>query len=87
MINTAGAFFNAVPGANGQVTVRMPNSFGVQTSFTFANFSAFRAFIILHELGHQTGKFGPDANPSTNGAYSQAVLDNCYRKDAQGVYQ
>jgi hypothetical protein len=86
MINTTGAFFNAAPNANGTVTVGMPNPAGVQASFTFANMSTFQGFMLLHELGHQMGVFGADVDAAANGSNSQAVLDHCYRRDAQGVY-
>ena len=85
MINTAGAFFNARANANGTVTVGMPNAAGVQTLFTFAGVSTFEAFMLLHELGHQVGVFGADMNAAANGANSQAVLDHCFRMDAQGL--
>jgi hypothetical protein len=85
-LNTDGAFFNAGPAANGLVTVHMPNAAGVQSTFTFGSVSAFQGFILLHELGHQTGAFGPDVDAGTNGANSQGILDNCVAKNAQGVY-
>jgi hypothetical protein len=86
MINTAGAFFNAAPNANGTVTVFMPNAEGVQTQFTFADTSALRGFMLLHELGHQMAVFGDDVSAAINGANSQAVLDACFKRDAQGIY-
>jgi RHS repeat-associated protein len=86
MINTAGAFFNAAPNANGTVTVGMPNAAGVQTLFTFADTSTLRGFMLLHELGHQMAVFGADINAAVNGANSQAVLDHCFSRDAQGIY-
>jgi hypothetical protein len=85
-INQNGAFFNAGLNANGTVSVIMPNSSGVSTSFTFANTATLDGFILLHELGHQVGLYGPDTNPASNGTNSKAVLDNCFTKDAQGVY-
>ena len=84
-INTAGAFFNVGPNANGTLTVWMPNPAGVPTQFTFDNTATFQGFILLHELGHQMGVFGQDTDGATNGANSQAVLDNCFSEDAQGV--
>jgi hypothetical protein len=86
IINTIGAYFNAVPSANGTVTVRMPNQNGVPDTYTFSNTATFQAFILLHELGHQFGVFGPDVDPAGNGANSQAVLTNCFHQDAQGVF-
>jgi RHS repeat-associated protein len=89
-INTQGAFFNATASQNGTVTVFIPNSAGVQTQFTFANMATFQGFLLLHELGHQTGVLGPDSGPGippgTNLANSQAVLNNCFTLNAQGVY-
>lgn len=85
-INTAGAFFNAAANANGTVTVTMPNAAGTMTLFTFANLATFQGFLLLHELGHQAGVFGIDVNAAANGANSQAVLNHCFTKYAQGVY-
>jgi RHS repeat-associated protein len=86
MISTTGAFFNTTPNSNGTVTVLMPNSAGVTTSFTFAGTSTLQAFMMLHELGHQMGVYGTDINAATNGGNSQGVLDHCFSRDAQGVY-
>jgi hypothetical protein len=85
-INTAGAFFTAMPNANGSVTVGLPNAAGVLTAVTFASKSVFEGFILLHELGHQTKVYGDDVDAATNGTNSKGVLDNCFTKDAQGVY-
>ena len=60
------------------------------TNFTFANAATLQGFILLHELGHQLGLFGPDAGPANaaiNGSNSQAVLTNCFTQNAFGVYQ
>jgi len=56
------------PNPNGTVSVQMPNSSGVSTSFTFANLSTLRGFILLHELGHETNVYGPDTDSAANGA-------------------
>ncbi len=85
VINATGAFFTAAPNANGTVTVLMPNAQGVQTQFTFASVSDFQGFMLLHELGHQLGTFGPDVDPATNGQNSQVVLDNCFT-EPNGVW-
>ena len=42
--------------------------------------------ILLHELGHQVGLFGPDTTPALNGNNSSAVLSDCFTKDSNGVY-
>lgn len=86
MINTNGAFFNFTTNANGTVTVNMPNRKGKQNSFTFANAATLEGFILLHELGHQVGLFGPDTTPALNGNNSSAVLSDCFTKDSNGVY-
>jgi RHS repeat-associated protein len=86
-INVNGAFFNTAPNANGTVTVLMPNKQGVQSAFTFASLSDLQGFILLHELGHQLGTFGPDINAAANGQNSASVLDNCFTQGANGVLQ
>jgi hypothetical protein len=39
-------------------------------------------YLLLHELGHMTGRFGNDAGyaiaPLVNKAYSQLVLQHCF---------
>lgn len=85
-INRAGAFFTAMPNSNGTVTVGMPNPAGISASFTFADTATLQGLLLLHELGHQMGVFGRDLNAAVNGANTQAVLDHCFRRDAQGVY-
>lgn len=57
-----------------------------KTQFTFADTWTLRGFMLLHELGHQMGVFGADINAAFNGANSQAVLDHCFNRDAQGIY-
>jgi hypothetical protein len=58
---------------------------------TFASQVLNQAELLLHELGHETGVLGYDAGPGTpvgaNYFNNQAVLDNCFTKNAQGVYQ
>ncbi|MFI5361413.1 MAG: hypothetical protein ACHQ49_05545 [Elusimicrobiota bacterium] len=40
----------------------------------------FGALLLLHELGHVVGKFGPDADDSElNRSYTDQVLKNCFR--------
>jgi hypothetical protein len=85
-VSPTGAFF-AGANPNGTVTVAGPNATGERTLFTFAHTWMLQAFILLHELGHQTRVFGPDVDAATNGRYSQAVLERCFTRDAQGVYR
>jgi len=88
-VNANGAFFNATPNANGTVTVTMPNAAGVSTNYTFASAAVLQGFMLLHELGHETGAFGPDsgpANAAVNGQYSLSVLQDCFTQ-TNGVWQ
>ena len=85
VINATGAFFNFTTNSNNSVTVQLPNRKGKQRSLTFANAATFDAFLLLHELGHQVGLFGPDTAASVNGTYSGAVLDDCFTL-TNGVY-
>jgi len=40
----------------------------------------FRAALLLHELGHLTGKFGPDKDDlKLNQSYTNLVVQNCFR--------
>ena len=81
VINPNGAFF-AVADANGNVTFTIPNpvdGLPVQETLPIAEF---KAFIVLHELGHQTTVFGEDAgNNILEGQHSWAVLENCFGMD------
>jgi hypothetical protein len=71
-INSRGPFFEnrmLVPG-RGMVTL----DFGSRLSG-----AQFAALLLLHELGHQRGIFGRDAdNLDTNLAHTQRVLDACF---------
>lgn len=72
-VNTQGPFLNQnmfVPGA-GLKTL----DFG-----TGLRGASFDALLLLHELGHQVGIFGSDANdPKLNRSYTQQVLDACFK--------
>jgi hypothetical protein len=81
-INSNGAFFNAGANPDGTVGATLAG----QVAVTFGSLSAFQGFLLLHELGHQTGLFGDDSDPAVNLAYSMWVLNNCFTEDAQGVY-
>jgi hypothetical protein len=73
-INADGPFANQsmyVMGKSGFQTVDMG------TNLRGADFAA---LLLLHELGHVVGKFGPDANDGKlNRSYTDAVLKNCFR--------
>ncbi|HZU29040.1 MAG TPA: RHS repeat-associated core domain-containing protein [Bryobacteraceae bacterium] len=80
-INTVGAFF-AKPDNSGNVRVTIPGAkTGNPVSLTMP-VNNLRAFLLLHELGHQTHVFGADGgSPSLaaqNGQNSAAVLRNCF---------
>ena len=82
-INSAGAFFTAVPDPAGHVTFTIPSTTanGPATSITFLSQASANAFLLLHELGHQTGMFGPDAGEDKkpiNAQNSWVVLSNCF---------
>jgi hypothetical protein len=85
-INTAGVFFNYTTNANSTITVSLPNGKGKQKSITFANATALQGFILLHELGHEVGLFGPDTTAAVNGNFSSAVLSDCFTQ-TNGVYK
>jgi RHS repeat-associated protein len=91
--STAGAQTNSVndvsvnangPYANESPTVYIPSDSPNISSFrevTFGTADQKRAFIFLHELGHQVGVFGPDVFKFINGSHSLQVLQDCF-KDA-----
>jgi hypothetical protein len=74
MINSQGPFLKQtmiVNGATGFQKVDMG------TNLRGADFGA---LLLLHELGHVVGKFGPDAHDSAlNRSYTESVLKNCFR--------
>ncbi|MFI5349641.1 MAG: hypothetical protein ACHQ2Z_08865 [Elusimicrobiota bacterium] len=77
-INYEGPFMRQsmiVTGKSGFQTVNMgTNRYGAD----------FGALLLLHELGHIVGKFGPDAGPNDgdlNRSYTDLVLKNCFKKD------
>jgi RHS repeat-associated protein len=86
-INTSGAFF-ASPGGNGTVWTSGFNSQGQQIILTFSSLATLDASILLHELGHETGVLPADGDSAaTNGSNNASILNNCFTKNAQGVYQ
>jgi RHS repeat-associated protein len=76
--NLNGAFFTA-QAVFGVVSVVFPSPYspGVKDTIQM-NQIAFQAMLILHELGHETGVFGPDTTDTVNGGYSDQVLENCF---------
>jgi len=52
-------------------------------SVQFDSVADLDAFILLHELGHQVGIFGPDLFGFINGGHSLSVLDACFKKGAK----
>jgi RHS repeat-associated protein len=78
-LNTNGPYFTAkpflfVPSHRRDVESR--------TLVEFPSLEAKRAFLLLHELGHQSGAFGPDQTKFINGTHSIKVLERCF-KDAK----
>jgi hypothetical protein len=73
-INLQGPFLSQlmyVPGKNGLQTLDF------NSNLRGADFGA---LLLLHELGHMVGKFGPDANDyQLNLSYTQEVLKNCFK--------
>ncbi|HXT01871.1 MAG TPA: hypothetical protein VN915_14445 [Elusimicrobiota bacterium] len=73
-INSEGPFVRQtmlVSGASGFRTIDMG------TNLRGADFGA---LLLLHELGHVVGKFGPDAHDSKlNRSYTESVLKACFR--------
>lgn len=71
-----GPFFNQ------QLMVQKPGGTSATAFFdegTGMRGKEFRALLLLHELGHVTGKFGPDsAVPGASAKNTQAVLRNCF---------
>lgn len=74
MINSQGPFLTQsmiVSGKSGFQTVDMG---------THLRGADFGALLLLHELGHVVGKFGPDAHDSDlNRSYTESVLKACFR--------
>jgi hypothetical protein len=47
---------------------------------SFGTLENMRAFILLHDLGHQVGMFDPDQFKFINGAHSLQVLRDCFKE-------
>jgi len=77
-INLAGPFFAQVQTLSNGQKMDYGASLGLRGT-------DFRAFILLHELGHLTGVYGPTDNDGTNRdnqiTNSTTVLKDCYGKD------
>jgi hypothetical protein len=59
--------------------------FDLGTGLTGQDWSA---LLLLHELGHQTKLFGPDARDfDVNFSYTKQVLDNCFTAVGGGRYK
>lgn len=76
-INTYGPFRNTTQLVTTPSGVKsMTVDFG--TGFSGAQFGS---LLLLHELGHLTGVFKPDAgNDQLNRSYTQQVQDACFKK-------
>ena len=72
---------NSGPFFTGDTNISIPPAQMGLSSWPSVNFQSpaqMRAFILLHELGHQTGVFGPDQFDFINGQHSIKVLENCF---------
>jgi RHS repeat-associated protein len=76
--------------SDGSVTFsNFPTASGGTASVTFISITAAYAFVVLHELGHETGAFPADGGlgqTGQNGANSAMVLDDCFSQNSAGVY-
>jgi RHS repeat-associated protein len=72
-VNSLGLYMTARGGG-----IRLPNGF----TCNLGSVTNVRAFILLHELGHQlsgnTG-FTPDVNAATNSAHSMRIIKTCFQ--------
>lgn len=72
-VNSAGLYMNATNGR-----IRLPNGFQCD----LGSATNVRAFILLHELGHQlsgnTG-FTPDTDATINAAHSLRIIKSCFK--------
>src|SRR5579862_2732706 len=72
-INSLGLYMTAANGG-----IRLPNGF----TCNLGSVTNVRAFILLHELGHQlsgnTG-FTPDVDAATNSAHSMRIIKACFQ--------
>jgi hypothetical protein len=61
-----------------------------QIEIQFQSQATADAFLLLHELGHETGVLGPDngpgAPPNANGMNSLFILDNCFDITPMGAH-
>jgi hypothetical protein len=77
-INYIGHFFNVdikVPTAEGVVTVRADMGTGLGDK-------DFRAFTLLHELGHLSGNLGDDwTDPTLADAFNARIMKDCFGKN------
>jgi hypothetical protein len=85
-ISTSGSFFSP-PTLGNVVFVQLPNPQGEQIQVGFSSVAMNQAFLLLHELGHQTGVLPADEDDAQNGTNSANILTNCFTKNALGIYQ
>jgi hypothetical protein len=80
------AFFNRLADANNIVTFYLSDNDGPGDGMRMS-LADFRGFLLLHELGHQTGVFPPDLDKSVNKRNSLSVINNCFKKGTDGLYR
>ena len=84
-INILGHFFSQVQTVSDPHTHQpVQIDWGYRTGLTGTDF---QALILLHELGHLTGKFGPDKDRGTNDFYTNKVLEDCFGKELKPPQQ
>jgi hypothetical protein len=72
LINSSGPFVNPAMSRTGLYGRRVNFRLGLSAP-------DYRALVLLHELGHLTEKFRPDASdPTLSTKYSQLVRDKCF---------
>ena len=75
-INAGGPFFGK------DATIYIPSDrkdISTRQAVPFATLDQVRAFILLHELGHQLGFFPPDQFSWINGTHSLRILEACFK--------
>lgn len=81
-INVQGPMFNQ------NVYIPGTQSFGYFDFGTGLTGADWGALLLLHEVGHLTGRFGTDAQDSAlNLDHTQSVLSHCFKSLGNGLYQ
>ena len=77
-INMVGHFFNIRETSTNSAGQPVVRDWSMGTGLSDNDF---RAFVLLHELGHLTGKLGDDTNnESLSNAFNQQIMTDCFGK-------